>query len=203
MNNPDNEAKRREGRAASPPRAASAPPFERRRLPGTGGRGRQRRQLRARGDHKQRHERHDRRLRRQRQRRHAPRQAPDAAGVIKPVSGSARRSTGQRSAPGRRSSQRSRLRVATGVRITHAGAGLYNITVTAASCRHAVNNAPVVSVNDYQPPAGSAASPARSPWRGRRRASSCVEAFTIHTGVVVNGAFQPRDESFNFTDSCG
>ncbi len=30
-----------------------------------------------------------------------------------------------------------------------------------------------------------------------------VEAFTIHTGVVVNGAFQPRDEPFNFTDSCG
>ena len=33
-------------------------------------------------------------------------------------------------------------------------------------------------------------------------ASTGVEAFTIHTGVVVSGAFQPRDESFNFTDSC-
>ena len=34
----------------------------------------ERRQLRARGDHKQRHERHDRRMRRQRQQHHAPRQ---------------------------------------------------------------------------------------------------------------------------------
>ena len=28
-------------------------------------------------------------------------------------------------------------------------------------------------------------------------------AFMIHTGVVVNGAFQPQDERFSVTDSCG
>ena len=50
-----------------------------------------------------------------------------------------------------------------GLRITHASAGLYNITVTAATCRHAVNNAPVVSINDYQPPAGFASQPGAFP----------------------------------------
>ena len=39
-------------------------------------------------------------------------------------------------------------RAVTGLSITHAGAGVYEVTVTAASCRDAVNNAPVVSVND-------------------------------------------------------
>lgn len=90
-----------------------------------------------------------------------------------------------------------------GLRITHASAGLYNITVTAATCRHAVNNAPVVSINDYQPPAGFASQPGAFPEAWTEGASSFVEAFTIHTGVVVNGAFQPQDESFNVTDSCG
>ena len=90
-----------------------------------------------------------------------------------------------------------------GLRITHASAGLYNITVTAANCRHAVNNAPVVSINDYQPPAGFASQPGAFPEAWTEGASSFVEAFTIHTGVVVNGAFQPKDESFNVTDSCG
>ena len=86
--------------------------------------------------------------------------------------------------------------------ITHAGVGTYNVTVTAASCRHASNNAPVVSVNDGEPPEGFGGNPALS--RGvDGDGQHWVEAFTIHTGVVVNGAFQPRDESFNFTDSCG
>jgi hypothetical protein len=88
----------------------------------------------------------------------------------------------------------------TGVTIAHGGAGLYNITVTATSCRHAFNNAPVVSINDYEPPAGFGAGAFPMAWT--QTASTGVEAFTIHTGVVVSGAFQPRDEPFNFTDSC-
>lgn len=87
-----------------------------------------------------------------------------------------------------------------GVSIAHAGAGLYNITVTAASCRNAFNNAPVVSINDYEPPAGFG--PGAFPMAWTQTASTGVEAFTIHTGVVVNGLFQPRDEPFNLTDSC-
>jgi hypothetical protein len=92
---------------------------------------------------------------------------------------------------------------AVGARIAHTGTGVYNITVTAVSCRHAVNNGPVVSVNESEPPGGLGGSPGAFPVAWTEGASSFVEAFTIHTGAVVNGAFQPRDEPFNFTDSCG
>jgi hypothetical protein len=88
-----------------------------------------------------------------------------------------------------------------GTSITHAGAGTYEVRVTAATCRHALNNAPVVSINDGEPPYGTGASTA-FPVAWTETASSGVEAFTIHTGVVVGGAFQPRDEPFNVTDSC-
>ena len=60
----------------------------------------------------------------------------------------------------------------------------------------------MVSVSDSEPPAGG--QPAGAfPVAWTETASTGIEAFTIHTGVVVNGAFQPKDESFNFTDSCG
>jgi len=88
----------------------------------------------------------------------------------------------------------------TGVSISHAGVGVYNITVTAASCRDAGNNAPVVSVTDSEPPGGQATTSFPVAWAGP--ASTGIEAFTIYTGVVVSGGFQPKDESFNFTDSC-
>jgi hypothetical protein len=92
---------------------------------------------------------------------------------------------------------------ASGLSITHTGAGTYEVKVTAARCRHATNNAPVVSVDDDQPPAGFASQPSAFPVAWTETASSGVEAFTIHTGVVVNGGFQPQDERFNVTDSCG
>ena len=88
-----------------------------------------------------------------------------------------------------------------GVRIAHAGSGVYDITVTAANCRHALNNAPVVTVNDGEPPYSSAASTFPVAWT--QRAGTGFEAFTVYTGVVVGGTFQPRDESFSVTDSCG
>ena len=87
-----------------------------------------------------------------------------------------------------------------GVSIRHAGVGVYNITVTAASCRDAGNNAPVVSVSDSEPPGSQATTSFPVAWAGP--VSTGIEAFTIYTGVVVSGAFQPKDESFNFTDSC-
>ena len=88
-----------------------------------------------------------------------------------------------------------------GVSISHAGVGVYNVTVTAASCRDAANNAPVVSVSDSEPPGGQATTSFPVAWT--MPASTGIEAFTIYTGVVVSGGFQSRDESFNFTDSCG
>jgi len=90
-----------------------------------------------------------------------------------------------------------------GAVITQEGPGLYSVRVTAPNCRYATNNAPVVSVNDGQPPAGLGGTPGAFPVAWTETASSGIEAFTIHTGVVVNGQFQPRTEAFNFTDSCG
>ena len=92
---------------------------------------------------------------------------------------------------------------ADGAVVTQDGPGLYQVRVTAPSCRYATNNAPVVSVNDGQPPAGLGGNPGAFPVAWTETASSGVEAFTIHTGAVVNGQFQPRNEAFDFTDSCG
>jgi D-serine deaminase-like pyridoxal phosphate-dependent protein len=90
---------------------------------------------------------------------------------------------------------------AAGASIRYVGVGVYDVTVTAAACRDAANNAPVVSINDGEPPYSSATSTFPVGWT--ETASTGVEAFTIYTGVVVSGAFEPRDEPFNFTDSCG
>ena len=70
-----------------------------------------------------------------------------------------------------------------GVSVAHTGTGVYTIAVTAASCRDASNNAPVVSINDSEPPYSSAASTFPVAWT--ETASTGIEAFTIHTGVVV------------------
>ena len=87
-----------------------------------------------------------------------------------------------------------------GLSISHVGVGVYNITLTAASCREAANNAPVVSASDTEPPGGQATTTFPVAWT--RPTSTGIEAFTVYTGVVVSGAFQPKDESFDFTDSC-
>ena len=50
-----------------------------------------------------------------------------------------------------------------GLSIGHAGAGVYDVTITAARCRGALNNAPVVSVNESQPPGGWAQASSRWP----------------------------------------
>jgi len=59
----------------------------------------------------------------------------------------------------------------------------------------------VVSVSDSEPPGGQATTSFPVAWT--RPASTGIEAFTIYTGVVVNGAFQLKDETFNLADSCG
>jgi hypothetical protein len=87
-----------------------------------------------------------------------------------------------------------------GLSIGHAGAGVYEVTITGARCRGALNNAPVVSVNDSEPPGGRGAGAFPVAWTmptGFRG-----DTFTVYTGVVVAGAFQPQDESFNLADSC-
>ena len=90
-----------------------------------------------------------------------------------------------------------------GLSITHAGVGTYKVTVTAASCRSADTNAPVVSVDDAQPPGGFGGNPGAFPVAWTEGFGTGFEAFMIHTGVVVDGGFQPKDETFNLADSCG
>jgi hypothetical protein len=93
------------------------------------------------------------------------------------------------------------VNVGSGLSITHAGVGTYNVTVTAAGCRNAQENAPVVSVDDAEPAAGFG--PGAFPVAWTQGTGFTGKTFLTHTGVVVNGAFQPRDETFNITDSCG
>ena len=87
-----------------------------------------------------------------------------------------------------------------GVSIGHAGAGVYDVTINAARCHGALNNAPVVTVNESEPPGGMGAGAFPVAWtmptgfRGN--------TFTVYTGVVVAGTFEPRDESFNLADTC-
>jgi hypothetical protein len=95
------------------------------------------------------------------------------------------------------------INVGAGLSITHGGVGTYDVTVTAASCRHAQQNAPVVSVDDAQPPAGLASQQGAFPVAWTQGIGFTGKNLIIHTGVVVNGEFQPRDETFNITDSCG
>jgi hypothetical protein len=90
-----------------------------------------------------------------------------------------------------------------GLSITHGGVGTYNVTVTAGSCRFANTNAPVVTVDDGDPPAGFGGNPGAFPVAWTEGTGFTGRTFTIHSGVVVNGEFQPRDETFNLADSCG
>jgi hypothetical protein len=99
--------------------------------------------------------------------------------------------------------QNGAINVGSGLSITHAGVGTYNVTVTARTCRNALNNAPVVSVDDGQPPGGFGDNPGAFPVSWTEGIGFTGKNFIIHTGVVVNGDFQPKDETFNLADSCG
>jgi hypothetical protein len=93
------------------------------------------------------------------------------------------------------------ISVGAGLSITHASVGTYAVAVTAASCRHAQQNAPVVSVDDSEPAAGFGQGTFPVAWT--QGIGFTGKNLTIHTGVVVNGEFQSKDEPFNITDSCG
>ena len=85
------------------------------------------------------------------------------------------------------------ITVGSGLSITHAGVGTYDVTVTAASCRNAQENAPVVSVDDSEPAAGFG--PGAFPVAWTQGTGFTGKTFLVHAGVVVNGGFQPRDET--------
>ena len=77
-----------------------------------------------------------------------------------------------------------------GAAITHAGAGTYEVRVTAANCRHAFNNAPVVSVNDGEPPVRDWRPRLPFLWRGPRRRAAVSKRSRSTPASVVAGAFR-------------
>ena len=85
-----------------------------------------------------------------------------------------------------------------GLSVQHMSPGTYQITVTGAGCAQS-SNAPVVSVSDNYPPTGQGAGAFAVAWVGD---TGTNQQFTVHTGVVVNGAFTPTDHSFNIEDTC-
>jgi hypothetical protein len=87
-----------------------------------------------------------------------------------------------------------------GATVRNTGTGVYQVSVSARSCARAVNNAPMVTVNDTYPPGGLAGS--SFPYAWVQTYSSDQEGFTVYTGEIVNGSFTPWDESFDFEDSC-
>jgi hypothetical protein len=87
-----------------------------------------------------------------------------------------------------------------GASVRHAGTGEYQVKVTARGCVGAVNNAPLVTVNDTNPPGGVVGS--SFPYAWASSFPSGEEGFTVYTGVIVNGSFTPVDMAFDFGDSC-
>ena len=168
------------------PLPASPPPPQRHRLPRPVLRARRRGQLRARSNRKQRLR---RRMRRQRHRRDAPRQAPTMRSAPEPH----RPQLGARPPHGKSVGER-RMRTGhregTGLTIAHAGAGLQRH-------RYGCELPPCVQQRTRRQrqrlrAAGRLRRAGAFPVAWTETASTGVEAFTIHTGVVVNGAFQPR-----------
>ncbi len=86
-----------------------------------------------------------------------------------------------------------------GLSIQHVSAGRYQVTITAAACTHAVDNTPVVSIVDGNPPVGQ--SPGAFPvvWTTAVLPSG---QFTVFTGVAVGGTFTSADDQFNVYDTC-
>ena len=59
----------------------------------------------------------------------------------------------------------------------------------------------MVGVDDSEPAAGFG--PGAFPVAWTQGTGFTGKTFLVHAGVVVNGGFQPRDETLNITDSCG
>jgi hypothetical protein len=87
-----------------------------------------------------------------------------------------------------------------GAAVRNTGTGVYQISVSAPSCSRALNNAPMVTVNDTYPPGVLVGSSFPDAWV--QTYSSDQEGFTVYTGVIVNGSFVPANVSFDFEDSC-
>jgi hypothetical protein len=84
--------------------------------------------------------------------------------------------------------------------VRHTGTGVYQVAVTARSCAQALNNAPLVTVEDTYPPGGLVGS--SFPYAWVQTYSSGEEGFTVYTGEIINGSFTLWNEGFDFEDMC-
>jgi hypothetical protein len=85
-----------------------------------------------------------------------------------------------------------------GISVQHLSAGTYQLTITAAACAGMVN-APMVTVNDANPPIGHSAGAFATAWLNPVNGST---QFNVFTGVVVSGSITPSDEQFDVMDQC-
>ena len=85
-----------------------------------------------------------------------------------------------------------------GVAIQHESPGTYELTITAPACAQRFN-APVVTVNDANPPNGLGAGAFPVAWVGAVNGSS---VFNVFTGVVSTGSFTATDHDFYVVDEC-
>jgi hypothetical protein len=85
-----------------------------------------------------------------------------------------------------------------GLSIQHVSTGIYQVTVIATGCAHAIDNAPVLTVLDGNPPVGHTAGVFPVAWTP----GTVSNQFTVYRGVVVGGAFTLSDGGFNVYDTC-
>jgi hypothetical protein len=85
-----------------------------------------------------------------------------------------------------------------GISVQHLSPGTYQLTVTAAACAQKTN-APVVTVNDANPPIGHGAAAFPTAWVNPVSGSN---VFDVFTGVVTSGSFTASDDQFDVMDQC-
>ncbi len=85
-----------------------------------------------------------------------------------------------------------------GISVQHLSSGTYQLTITAAACAQKTN-APVVTVNDANPPIGHAGGAFPTAWVNPVSGSN---VFDVFTGVVTSGAFTASDDQFDVIDQC-
>jgi len=85
-----------------------------------------------------------------------------------------------------------------GISIAHQSGGTYKLTITAPGCAQGFN-APVVTVDDANPPNGQGPGAFPVAWVGAVNGSN---QFVVFTGVASNGLFTATDHEFYVVDEC-
>jgi hypothetical protein len=85
-----------------------------------------------------------------------------------------------------------------GIAIQHTSPGTYELTITAPACAQRFN-APVITVNDANPPNGLGTGTFPVAWVGAVNGST---QFNVFTGVVSGGSFTATDHDFFVVDEC-